>query len=92
MKVLSKKDEQLVDVNLAGGKDAPLTAHVEIGDMSFDSPGVETKMTRVGKNLEATIRISGVANFKVLLEPKDVKALKGMANKDVIGFLLRSAF
>ena len=92
MKVLSKENEQLVDVALSGGKDAPLKAHVKMGEIEFDSPDVETSMACVGDDLETTIRIPGVVNFKLLLEPADVKALKGMMGKGVVKFMMKSFF
>jgi len=92
MKVLSKENEQLIDVALSGGKGVPLKAHVKMGEMEFDSPDVETSMARVGNDLETTIRIPGVANFKLLLEPEDVKAMKGMMGKDIVKFMMKSFF
>ncbi len=92
MKVLSKENEQLVDVALTGGKDVPLKAHVTMGELSFDSPDVQTAMEKVGDNLETSIRVPGLVNFKLLLEPGDVKALKGMMGKDVLKFVMKSFF
>jgi len=46
----------------------------------------------VGNDLETTIRIPGVVNFKLLLEPDDVKAMKGMMGKDVVKFMMKSFF
>ena len=92
MKVLSKDGEQLVDVALNAPKGEPLTAHVEMGGVAFDSPGVETSMERVGDCLQASVRIPGMVNFKLLLEPDDVKAMKSMMSKDVIKFMMKSFF
>lgn len=92
MKVLSKENEQLVDVSLQGGKDVPLKATIAIGDTVINSPEVETVMTRVGDCLETAIRVPGAVNFKLMLEPSDIKALKGMMSKDVVKFMMKSFF
>ena len=92
MKVLSKENEQLVDVALAGGKNEPIKAQVNIGDMVIDAPDVETTMTRAGDCLETAIRIPGMLNFKLLLEPSDIKAMKSLMSKDVLRFMMKAFF
>lgn len=92
MKLLSKSNEELVDVELEGGKAEPLKAHICIGDLSFNSPDVETEITKVDNDLQVSIRIPGLVNFKLLVEPDDVKALKGMMSKDVLKFMMKSFF
>lgn len=92
MKVLTKKNEQLASIALAGGKDEPLKATITMGEKVIESPGVETDMTLVDGNLETAIRLPGMVNMKLVLEPADVKALKGMMSKDVIKFMMKSFF
>ena len=92
MKVLTKNNEQLAGIALVGGKDAPLKATITVGDKVIESPEVQTAMTCVDGNLETAIRIPGLVNMKLVLEPEDVKALKGLMSKDVIKFMMKSFF
>ncbi len=92
MKVLTKKNEELAVIALSAEKDAPLKATITMGDKVIESPGVETGMTLVDGNLETAIRVPGMVNMKLVLEPADVKALKGLMSKDVIKFMMKSFF
>lgn len=92
MKLLSKENEELAEVTLSGGKDTPLKAEMTIGDISISSPDIETDITKVDDDLQVAIRIPGLVNFKLLVEPGDVKALKGMMSKDVLKFAMKSFF
>jgi hypothetical protein len=92
MKLLTKENEELVNVSLSGGKDELLKAKIQIGALTLNSPGVETKMAKVDSGLQVSIRVPDLANFKIVLETADIKALKSMMNKDVLGFLMKSLF
>lgn len=92
MKLVSKTNEPLAEVKLTGGKNAPLKAHLEMADLSVDSPGVETAIQKVDSCLKVGIRAPEMVHFKVLLEPNDIKALKGLMNKDLIKFMLKAMF
>ena len=90
MKVLTKDNEQLAGISLQAGKDKPLKATITVGDKVIESPEVQTAMTCVDGNLETAIRIPGMVNMKLVLEPEDVKALKGLMGKDVIKFMMKA--
>lgn len=92
MRLLSKTNEELARVDIVSGKGEPLAAKVTMGDTVINSPEVETRIEKVGDNLVAHVRIPGMVNFSVAVEPSDVGALKGMMSKDVLKFMMSSFF
>lgn len=92
MLLLSKEDEKLAAITLSGGKEQPFCATVQLGQTTLNSPDVDLSIVKGDGGLEARIRVPGVANFKVLLQKEDVKALKGLMNKDALGFFMKAMF
>ena len=88
MKLISKTGEELATVTIAAPKGEPIKAQVNMGDMSFETPGVESSIKRIDGNLDVSMRVPGMVNFRIAVEPKDVKALKGLMNKDAIKFMI----
>ena len=91
MRLQSKQGVDLATVTLFEGNGA-LSAQVALGESKLTTPEVETSIKKVGSDLVAHIRVPGVANFNLVLEPSDIKALKGMMNKDAIGFMMSAFF
>jgi len=92
VKLLSKTGEELARVDVQSGKGEPLSAKVTMGDMVIESPEVEMSLEKVGEDLVAHVRIPGMVNFAVAVEPADVGALKGMMSKDVLKFMMGAFF
>lgn len=92
MQLLSKDNEPLATVTLTGDKGQPLQAQMQVGDTVITSPGIDVSIGKAQDGLEASMRIPGLVNFKIMLEKDDVKALKGLMNKDALGFLMKAMF
>ena len=91
MKLLTKTGEELANVALSMPEKGQLSAHVEAGDISLDSPAIHIGMERADEDLGVQMRIPGLMNCRLILERSDIKTLMGLMSKDVIGFFI-SAF
>lgn len=91
MKLLTKTGEELASVVLSMPEKSQLTAHVEAGDITLDSPAIHIGMERADDDLGVTFRIPGLVNGRLILERADIKTLMGLMSKEVIGFFI-SAF
>ena len=90
MKLLSTENEELAIISLQGNKnESSLGAEVNIGEMTFKT-NTEISMERTKEGLIAHIRVPGIVKFSLLVEQQDIKALKGLMNKDVLGFAVKS--
>ncbi len=92
MKLESKTGEELASVNLSTSDDKSLSAEVQLGDLRFKSPEVQSKIEKRDGNLVTSMRIPGMVNFNLVLEPSDVKALKGIMSKDALTFMMGAFF
>lgn len=92
MLLLSKESEQLASVTLSGGKGEPMSARVQVGEAVISSPDLDVSIGKAEGGLEVRVRVPGAVNFKVLLEKEDVKALKGLMNKEALGFFMKALF
>ena len=90
MKLISKTGEELATVAISAPKGEAIKAQVVMGDYEFTTPGVESSIKNIDGNLDVSMRIPGMVNFRIAVEPKDVKALKGLMNKDAIKFMIKA--
>lgn len=92
MKLLTKDRKELADVSLSAPKGKPLVATINACGKTITAPGVELELTKEGTDLVAHVRIPGMVNFNVAVEPGDMSALKGLMSKDVLKFVMSTLF
>lgn len=92
MKLESKKGAELASVCLSTTENKAMNAQIALGDIRFKTPEVQSTIEKRGKDLVAAIRVPGMVNFNLVLEPSDVKALKGLMSKDALSFMMGAFF
>ena len=90
MKLVSKEGEVLASVAIDARKGQPLSAAIDVAGRTIQAPPVELDMTKEELGLAARVRVPNLVNFKVVLEPADIKSLKGLMNKDALTFMVKS--
>ena len=92
MKLKTKTGEEIAKVKLNLGTDGLLHATALVGGKEIELPGVETSIAKEDGDLAAHIRVPGMVNLTMAVEAADIKALKGLMNKDALSFLMGAIF
>ena len=91
MELQTKTGQTVARVHLSGEKGKPLHAMLEMGGKKVELPGVDLSFTKEDGKLVGHVLVPGMTDCRLALEADDVKVLKGLMNKDALGFMM-SAF
>lgn len=92
MKLESKTGTELASMQIDAPSKNALQTKIAIGDIVVNAPETQCNIEKRGDNLVAHIRIPGMVNFNMVVEPADVKAMKSLMSKDVLKFMMKAFF
>lgn len=94
MKLLTANNEQLIDVDIqVDSKNGLCDPTMIVRDqIKVEGPQVQINLQKAptGNGLLVQVGLPDLISFHIMIEKEDIKKLKGLMNKDALGFMVKA--